>query len=138
VETPLSLKQSKVGWVTAAGAFTAREVPRHGETGAGRAARFFSSKLDRDRVDELRENRLSVVCVFLYSPQIRGVPSRADERRCGEMTTYNTEQRGTGIRSWSRGRWALVAILVIAIIAVAIVLMTYTGGGSGGGGGGGY
>jgi hypothetical protein len=48
------------------------------------------------------------------------------------------EQRRTGIRSWSRGRWALIAIILIAIIVVAIVLMTYTGGSSGGGGGGGY
>jgi hypothetical protein len=51
------------------------------------------------------------------------------------MATYNTEQRRTGIRSWSRGRWALIAIIAIAIVVVAIVLMT-TGGGSGGGGGG--
>jgi hypothetical protein len=51
------------------------------------------------------------------------------------MATYNTEQRRTGIRSWSRGRWALIAIIAIAIVVVAIVLMT-SGGGSGGGGGG--
>jgi hypothetical protein len=51
------------------------------------------------------------------------------------MATYNTEQRRTGIRSWSRGRWALIAIIAIAIVVVAIVLMT-AGGGSGGGGGG--
>ena len=54
------------------------------------------------------------------------------------MATFNTEQRRTGLRSWGRGRWALVAIIVIAIIVVAIVLMAYTGGSSGGGGGGGY
>jgi hypothetical protein len=51
------------------------------------------------------------------------------------MATYNTDERRTGIRSWSRGRWALIAIIAIAIIVVAIVLMT-AGGGSGGGGGG--
>jgi hypothetical protein len=51
------------------------------------------------------------------------------------MATYNTEQRRTGIRSWSRGRWALIAIIAIAIVVVAIVLMTSGGGGSGGGGG---
>ena len=51
------------------------------------------------------------------------------------MATYDTEQRRTGIRSWSRGRWALIALVVVAIIVVAIVLMSYTGGGSGGGGG---
>jgi hypothetical protein len=50
------------------------------------------------------------------------------------MATYNTEQPRTGIRSWSRGRWALIAIIAIAIIVVAIVLMT-SGGSSGGGGG---
>jgi hypothetical protein len=54
------------------------------------------------------------------------------------MATYNTEQHRTGIRSWSRGRWALIAIIAIAIIAAATVLMMYTGGSSGGGGGGGY
>ena len=54
------------------------------------------------------------------------------------LATYNTEQRRTGVRSWGRGRWALIAIIVIAIVAVAIVLLTYTGGSSGGGGGGGY
>ena len=53
------------------------------------------------------------------------------------MATYSTEQRRTGIRSWGRGRWALIAISVIAIIVVAIVLLTYMGGSAGGGGGGG-
>ena len=44
------------------------------------------------------------------------------------MATYNTEQRRTGIRSWGRGRWSLIAIIVLAIAAVAIVLLTYSGG----------
>jgi hypothetical protein len=51
------------------------------------------------------------------------------------MASYNTEQGQTGLRSWGRGRWALIAILAIAIVVVAIVLMTHMGGSSGGGGG---
>lgn len=51
------------------------------------------------------------------------------------MAGYNTEQGRTGVTSWGRGRWALIAILVIAIVVVAIVLMTHMGGSSGGGGG---
>lgn len=51
------------------------------------------------------------------------------------MASYNTEQGRTGLRSWGRGRWALLAIIFIAIVVLAIVLMTYMGGSSGGGGG---
>jgi hypothetical protein len=51
------------------------------------------------------------------------------------MATPSTEQTRTGPRSWSRGRWILVGILVLAVVVVAIML-TYSGGGSGGGGGG--
>jgi hypothetical protein len=51
------------------------------------------------------------------------------------MATYNPEQRRSGLRSWSRGRWALIAIVLIAVVVVAIVLLSYSGGSSGGGGG---
>jgi len=54
------------------------------------------------------------------------------------MASYGTEQRGSGIRSWSRGRWVLIAVAVIAIVAVAVLLLTYLCGGSGCGGAGGY
>jgi hypothetical protein len=54
------------------------------------------------------------------------------------MASYHTEQGRSGLRSWGRGRWALIALVVLALIVVAIVLMTYMGGSSGGGGGSGY
>ena len=42
------------------------------------------------------------------------------------MASYNTEQRRTGLRSWSRGRWILIAVVAVAIVA-AILLITYMG-----------
>lgn len=54
------------------------------------------------------------------------------------MASYHTEQRRTGLRSWGRGRWTLIAIVAIAMVVVVILLLTYMGGGSGGGAGGGY
>lgn len=54
------------------------------------------------------------------------------------MAIYNPEQVRTGLRSWGRGRWLLIGLVVAAIVVVAVVLLTYTGGSAGGGGGGGY
>ena len=68
-------------------------------------------------------------------PQIRVVPWGA-ERKEMRLATYHPEERRTGLRSWSRGRWILIAIVLIAIAVIAIVALSYTGGSSGGGGGG--
>jgi hypothetical protein len=53
------------------------------------------------------------------------------------MATYPQQQQRSGLRSWSRWRWLVIAVVLIAIIVAIVVLLTYTGGSSGGGGGGG-
>ena len=53
------------------------------------------------------------------------------------MTTLHEQQstQRSGLGSWSRMRWFLLAGVALAAIVVAVLLVVYMGGGGGGGGG---
>ena len=68
-----------------------------------------------------------------------GIPvERGKSGRGGLVTTYHDENARTGVRSWSRTRWLVVAGLLAAIAVVVVLVVLYAGGGGGSGGGGGY
>jgi hypothetical protein len=54
----------------------------------------------------------------------------------GLVATFDEQPERTGLRSWSRTRWLMLAVLLAAIVVAVVLILTYTGGSSGGGGGG--
>jgi hypothetical protein len=48
-------------------------------------------------------------------------------------TVHEQQARRSGLRSWGRGRWLLIAGLLAVIVVAVVLVLVYTGGESGGG-----
>ena len=88
----------------------------------------------------IKEAAPSVGFLRLFADRpVRNSQRKGHDQRGCLVTTYHEEHTRTGMRSWSRTRWLVTAMIVAAIaIAVVLIVLYSGGGGSSHGGGGGY
>lgn len=85
-----------------------------------------------------RDHKRPFHAVHAMEGHIRGAP-RTDEGGDAMSTYRDSPSQTTGLRSWSRTRWLVLAAIALAIVVAIVMIVLYTGGSGGSsGGGGGY